>query len=119
MWDKPKLKVTVPQNPTADLYGPEYYASHLGLPYDHSEPHWLRFFGTIAETIIRELKPATVFDLGCAKGFLVEALRDRAVEAWGSDISEYAIGDVRSDMRPFCHVRAATEPIKGQYELVT
>ncbi len=109
----------MPQNPTADLYGPEYYASHLGLRYERSEPHWLRFFETIAETIIRELKPATVFDLGCAKGFLVEALRDHGVEAWGSDISDYAIGEVRSDMRPFCQVRSATEPIEGQYELVT
>jgi GT2 family glycosyltransferase len=109
----------VRNNAAAELYGPEYYAEHLGLPYNRSEPHWLRFFGTIAENIIRELKPARVFDLGCAKGFLIEALREQGVEAWGSDISEYAIGEVRSDLRPFCWVASATEPIPGRYDLVT
>ena len=109
----------MPNNTAAELYSPEYYAAHLGLPYDRSEPHWLRFFGTIAENLIRELKPKRVFDLGCAKGLLVEALRDRGVEAWGSDISEYAIGEVRPDLRSFCSVRSATEPIEGRYDLVT
>ena len=106
-------------NTAAELYGPEYYAEHLGLPYNRSEPHWLRFFGEIAENIIRELKPSSVFDVGCAKGFLIEALRDRGVEAWGSDISEYAIGEVRPDLRGFCWVASATEPVRGRYDLVT
>lgn len=109
----------MPNQPATQLYGPEYYASHLGLPYERAEPHWLRFFGAVAEHILRELKPARVFDLGCAKGFLVEALRDRGVEAWGSDISEYAIGEVRPDLRAFCSVASATEPISGRYDLVT
>lgn len=110
----------VPHNATGELYGAEYYAEHLGsLPYDRSEPHWLRFFGNIAENIIRQLRPSRVFDLGCAKGFLVEALRDRGVEAWGSDISDYAISEVRPDLRPFCSVASAIDPIPGRYDLVT
>lgn len=106
-------------NPATELYSAEYYASHLGLPYDRAQPHWLQFFGSIAEAIIRELKPRRVFDVGCAKGFLVEALRDRGVEAWGSDISEYAIGQVRADMRAFCSAASATQPIQGRYDLLT
>lgn len=109
----------MPNNPPADVYGPEYYAGHLGLPYDRREPHWLQFFGKVAEEIIRELRPSRVLDLGCAKGFLVEALRDRGVEAWGADISEYAISEVRFDVRSFCSVRSVTEPIPDRYDLVT
>jgi GT2 family glycosyltransferase/SAM-dependent methyltransferase len=109
----------VANHPGAAPYSAEYYAAHLGLPYDRSQPHWLQFFGSIAEAIIRELKPRRVFDVGCAKGFLVEALRDRGVEAWGSDVSEYAIGEVRPDLRDFCSVRSAAEPIPGLYDLVT
>ncbi|HEY1430168.1 MAG TPA: glycosyltransferase [Stellaceae bacterium] len=33
----------------------------------------------------------TFLDLGCAKGFLVRALRDRGLEAWGIDHSPWAI----------------------------
>jgi hypothetical protein len=32
-----------------------------------------------------------VFDIGCAKGFLVKALRNLGVEAYGIDVSDYAI----------------------------
>jgi GT2 family glycosyltransferase/SAM-dependent methyltransferase len=103
----------------SEPYGPDYYAHHCGPPYDRSEPHWLRFFGNIADTIIRDLKPHRVLDVGCAKGFLVEALRDRGAEAWGFDISDFAISEVRPDIRPFCWVGGATEPIKEDYDLVT
>lgn len=36
-------------------------------------------------------KKLRVLDIGCAKGFLVKHLRDNGVEAWGIDISPYAI----------------------------
>ena len=59
----------------------------------------MEFFGTIADQVVAEIKPRRVLDVGCAKGFLVEALRDRGVEAFGIDVSEYAIGEVRPDIR--------------------
>src|SRR5437868_4591633 len=102
-----------------ETYGPEYYAHHCGLPYDRAQPHWLEFFGTIAETIIRDLKPHRVLDVGCAKGFLVEALRDRGVKAFGFDVSEFAIGQVRPDIRPFCWVGCATKSIDDSFDLIT
>ena len=72
------------------IYDESYYRSHCGpLPYDRSEPHWGKFFGAIADELIRTFRPRRVFDAGCAHGFLVEALWDRGVEAWGRDISEF------------------------------
>lgn len=41
---------------------------------------------------LRMLYPGlSMLDFGCAKGFLVKALRDMGVEAYGYDISEYAV----------------------------
>ena len=68
------------------------------MPYIRSEPQWPAVFGAFADHLIRALKPARVLDVGCALGFLVEAFWDRGVEAWGLDISTYAIEQVRADV---------------------
>jgi hypothetical protein len=57
--------------------------------------------------------------VGCAKGFLVESLRDRGVEAYGYDVSEFAISQVRPDIRRYCWVGSLTDPIPEQYDLIT
>lgn len=48
----------------------------------------------------------------------MEALRDRGVEAFGLDISEYAIGQVREDIRQYCRVSSALEPFPRRYDLI-
>jgi GT2 family glycosyltransferase len=101
-----------------DLFDANYFQSGLGLPYERST-HWLNFFGGIADEIIRSLKPRTVFDAGCALGFLVEALWDRGVESSGVDISSFAISQVRRDIQPYCRQDSLVNPIKGRYDLVT
>lgn len=87
------------------------------LAYDRSQ-HWLGFFGSIADHIVADIKPRTVLDAGCAMGFLVEALRDRGVESFGIDISEYAISQVRSDIKPYCRTGSITEPLDRRYDLI-
>jgi SAM-dependent methyltransferase len=100
-------------------YGPQYYASHCGpIPYDRSHDQWERLFGNIADELIRLFRPARVFDAGCAHGFLVEALWDRGVEAWGRDISEFAISQVRPDVRRYCSVGSLTAKIEDRFDLV-
>ena len=101
------------------LYGSEYYAKHCGpIAYDRSHPHWSNFFGGIASELIRSFRPTRVFDGGCAHGFLVEAFWDRGVEAWGRDISEFAISQVRPDIKKFCSVGSIANSIIGRYDLV-
>src|SRR5205814_493393 len=86
------------------IYGEEYYKYGFGpIPYERNS-HWLNFFGGIAEEIIQLLRPKTVFDAGCAWGFLVESFWDRGVETRGVDVSQYAIGKVRRDIRVHCCV---------------
>jgi len=102
-------------------YGPDYYETYGRLgsgSYSRDNPFWLELFGRVADEIIRRLGPCNVLDVGCAKGFLVESLRDRGVEAYGFDISEYAISKVRDDIRPYCWVSSAREGIQRHYELI-
>lgn len=106
-------------SPTAE-YGPSYFSSDFGGagPYERNE-HWLRFFGEVAEGIVRDFHPTNALDAGCAMGFLVEQLRKRGVDASGIDISEYAISQVHDSVADHCRVASLTDPIPGRYDLVT
>ncbi len=44
---------------------------------------------------------ASVLDVGCARGYLVKALRMTGVEAYGLDVSEWAIANCHPDVKPF------------------
>ena len=94
----------------------ETYA--FGQAYRTDNPHWRAFFGNLADAIVAEMRPQSVLDSGCGPGLLVAALRDRGVEAWGMDISEYAIDHVREDVRPFCRIGSAADELDRQYDLI-
>ncbi|MFZ5808954.1 MAG: methyltransferase domain-containing protein [Chloroflexota bacterium] len=97
----------------------EYYFQHnCGEPYRRDEI-WLRQFEGIAHKIVADFAPKTALDAGCAFGFLVESLRKRGVEAFGVDISEYAIGNVHESVKPYCWVGSVTEPFPQHYDLIT
>lgn len=110
----------------ARQYGQEYF-THYGrgphqfqapAPYRHGEPIWEGYFGRIADLICSELAPRSVLDAGCAIGFLVRALRERNVEAWGIDFSEYAIARVHEAVRAFCSVKSVTDELDRDYDLI-
>lgn len=107
---------------TGAQFDAKYYAVGCGADYHRSEG-WLRFFGGVADAIVREIRPRSVLDAGCAMGFLVEALRQRGVDAWGIDVSDYAISQVDPSIRGFCSVASITEPLpRGyarEYDLIT
>ncbi|WP_321936405.1 glycosyltransferase [Paraburkholderia sp. J8-2] len=104
----------------SELYDEAYYKRGCGpIPYDRSVAHWGEFFGKIADELIRTFRMRRVFDAGCAKGFLVEALWERGVTAFGRDVSRYAISEIRADVRKFCSVGSLTEAIKDSYDLIT
>lgn len=102
------------------VYDAEYYRGSCGpLPYERS-PYWLNFFGKIAAHITCLLQPKRVLDAGCAMGFLVEALWDRGVEAWGIDVSTFAVSQARADIRPYCVEGSITEVLPGgRFDLIT
>lgn len=106
-----------------EIYDHEYYHNNCGpIPYEEPEI-WMEHFGNIADHLIERFHPIIVLDAGCAMGYLVAALRDRGVEAYGVDISEYAISKVREDVKPYCFVGSLTEPLPEglpkRFDLVT
>lgn len=109
----------------SEIYNAEYYKEYdVGCgKVDYSDSEYTKGFLTqIAQKIADDLHPRTVLDAGCAMGHLVAALRDLGVEAYGVDISAYAISKVREDVRPFCKVGSLTEPLPAglpdRYDLV-
>lgn len=99
------------------MYGEHYYRHDCGVPYERNE-HWLSFFGAVADGIVRDLGPTSFMDAGCAMGFLVEAMHERGVDAWGVDISEYAISKVDESVADRCKVASLTEPFDRRYDLI-
>ncbi len=100
-----------------NLFDANYFEHGCGRPYKRDD-HWLGFFDAIAERIATDLQPKTVLDVGCAMGFLVEKLRERGIESYGIDISEYAIANVHPNIKPYCQLASVMDPFPRNYDLV-
>jgi SAM-dependent methyltransferase len=100
------------------LFDAYYYAHDCGRPYQRSQD-WLGLFDGIAKRIVSDIQPGKVLDAGCAMGFMVEFLRKHGVDAWGIDISEYAIQKVHPDIQPYCQVGSILEAFsQPHYDLI-
>ena len=104
-----------------EAYYKEYDVGVAKVDYATSE-YTVGFLQKVARRIYEDLHPRSVLDAGCAMGHLVAALRDYGVEAYGIDISEYAISKVRDDIRPYCAVCSLTERLPDklpkQFDLI-
>jgi len=95
-----------------------YYFKHCcGVPYQRDD-RWMRFFGEIADQIVSGIQPRRVLDAGCAMGLLVEALRVRGVDAYGVDLSSYAIANVPDPIKPFCTHGSIADEFADRYDLI-
>lgn len=109
-------------------YGPDYFQHYSDLrsaddtpppPYRCGEPVWEQSFAAKAREIAARLGPRTVLDAGCAIGFLVQALRREGVEAYGVDVSEWAISQVPEAIRAHCWSGSITTELPRDYDLIT
>lgn len=100
-------------NKYGSYYNEKYYLSGCGKDYN-DRTYWSSVFQKVAQNIVELYRPATYLDVGCAYGYLVEALRDLGVEAYGVDVSSYAIGKVREDIRPYCFVANVAEGLPAE-----
>lgn len=85
------------KNLAPDYYDKDYFDGGKGY---HTYNDDQRFDFT-ADTIIRLMNPKSVLEIGCAKGYLVKALRERGVPAWGIDISDYAISQAPEEVADY------------------
>ena len=106
---------------TTDDYTGCYYASHLGSneEYGWDSPGWRAFFTNVADKVVTLTGAQRVFDVGCARGLLVQALVGAGVDAHGSDISETAVTSAHPDVRGRLSVATAVDPIDGTWDLLT
>jgi len=54
-----------------------------------------------------QLAGRKVLEIGCAKGFIVKDLRDFGADAYGIDVSQYAIDNAEDEVKPFLTVADA------------
>ncbi len=92
-------------------YNENYYRSSCGVSDYVHNPAIRAFFQRIARDIRQRFAPRTVLDAGCACGHLVRALREIGIEAYGIDISEYAVGMAAPEIRDYCRAGSLTEPL--------
>jgi len=86
-----------------EAFGIEFFDSGRKEPWFYEaytfKEHY-PFFQLVSRAIVARFNPKRVLDVGCAKGFMVKAFKDLGVEAWGVDISEYALSQAPEDVRP-------------------
>lgn len=61
------------------------------------------------------LEGETVLDYGCAKGYLVKALRILDIEAYGCDVSKYAIDNIDPEVKKYCKLIKRTIPFSTDW----
>lgn len=81
------------------------------------------FFQNAARLIVNKYHPKTVLDVGCAMGGLVEQLRILGVEAYGIDVSQYALKHVIPGVKSFCEnasiLDSLPENFPKSYDMIT
>jgi 2-polyprenyl-3-methyl-5-hydroxy-6-metoxy-1,4-benzoquinol methylase len=98
---------------------PDSLTGFRGYRSDGNAAEGQRDFAAEARAISLIPGVKSVFDIGCAKGFLVKALRGLGVEAYGIDVSDYAIELADPDIRPYLRRMGVQDLASGeQFDLV-
>lgn len=93
-------------SPTKISFDRDYYENGVrcGLSL-YTDYRWLpELTIPMAEALVRNLgikKEDTILDFGCAKGYVVKALRGLGYQAFGCDISQYAIDSAPEEIRSY------------------
>lgn len=99
-------------------YDAFYYRNCVGGDAYKRDRSWLAFAASVADRIVSEIAPTSVLDAGCGFGFLVEALRQRGVEAAGMDVSEYAVQNIHESVREFCWSGSLVDDLSRKFDLI-
>lgn len=87
-------------------FGEEFFDAHKeepGVYKTYRVEDLYPQFMMLATWVKNAFSPERILDVGCAKGFLVKILKDLGMEAYGVDVSEYAISGAPTDIRSNMH----------------
>ena len=101
---------------TAEFYGEDYYEyGRMTGKSSYSHYRWMpELTFRMAMAMIEHCsisRDQQILDFGCAKGFLVKALRHLFRDAYGCDWASYAIENAEADVRKFVRLSTASSPI--------
>jgi len=78
----------------------------------------IAYFDAVAEQVNFQIGPGSVLVLGGSSQHLVNALRERDVQAFGMLEPEGGLDDLLEEIRPFYGVESFSRPFSRKYELV-
>jgi len=84
-----------------DYYNRTYFENQSTYGYTNGYRYedYKQYFDNIARFIAEKYQPKSVLDIGCAKGYLVKSFLDLGINAYGVDISAYAINNSLPEVR--------------------
>jgi len=85
-----------------ETFGKEFFDGGKKEPWvyrNYSFNEHYPLFQLVSLGVKMNFNPKRVLDVGCAKGFLVKAFKEQGIEAWGVDVSEYALSTAPEDVR--------------------
>jgi len=86
----------------SDIFDKDYFENGIATKKSNYRDYsWQRLgsqFQRTAQHIVDLFKPERTLDVGCAKGFLVKALDELGVDAYGIDPSVYAVSNAHPDV---------------------
>lgn len=74
-----------------------YHNNRLDYSWDRLQGE----FRASAKIIKQRFSPKNLLDVGCAKGYMVKALHEVGVDAWGVDASKYALAAAPEEVQFF------------------
>lgn len=98
-----------------DMYNNKAYYQHIYASEEINSQQSRQFYHDVAEYLQRVLSVNSVLDVGCATGMVVSAFRDLGIEAYGIDVSAYAISQVQERDKPFVHEQSALEELPEDF----
>lgn len=88
---------------------PSYWCGSLGYRSDSFGGYRDFPVNGVKVDYVMSKNPEKVLDIGCAMGYIVKRLRDKKVDAWGIDISKYAIDHAPDEVKSFLKCGSANK----------
>jgi 2-polyprenyl-3-methyl-5-hydroxy-6-metoxy-1,4-benzoquinol methylase len=111
---------------TANFYNEEYFmrgtkSNYGGRFAPYAEEVYYPIAKIMRVKLVTVFEPKKVIVLGCARGYLVRALREVGVEAYGVDISEWAIKNADEKAKDYVYLGDIADMSRwkdGEFDLV-